>query len=583
MSATADQELAELRRAYEKLQNEHDTALAELQVRTASLAQRNNEYGERIEHQSATIDVLKAMSHSPGDPQPVFDLITKHAAEHCNSRAVLWEFDGTLMHFRASHGAGYDLTAQEAIISQFPAPPNRGVISGRAILEQRLIQIPDATEDTEIWPLLIANSARSYAAIPLMRAGTPIGAISMNSPIPGGFSDSQVALLQTFAEQAVIAITSAETYRALQKRTFDLQESLEYQTATSDVLKVISRSTFDLQPVLTMVAETATRLCAADQALFIRHDNGTIQTMANFGFPPEYEAVLKELGPHPLIVDAPMVGYRAIVECRVVHVTDVAAVPGYAAEAIKLGQQRTSLGVPLLRAGEPLGSILLARRRVEPFTDRQIELVNTFADQAVIAIENTRLLNEQREALEQQTATAEVLQVINSSPGNLAPVFEAMLDRAMRLCEGAQGTLWMFNGEQMRATATAGYSSELAAQLSEWREIHPFQRRLCRASACFRSSTWLRRSCIARAMRLPRQQSTLPEFVQSFSWAWSRTPLRWAVSQSADVRSAPSLTSRSHCYRTLRHKPSSPWRTHGCSPSNARRWNSRRPQLKCCR
>jgi two-component system, NtrC family, sensor kinase len=129
------------------------------------------------------------------------------------TRGFSWEFDGTLMHFRASHGAGYDLAA-EAIISQFPAPHNRGVISGRAILEQRLIQISGATEDTEIWPLLIASSARSYAAIPLMRGGKPIGASSMNSPIAGGFSDSQISLLQTFAEQAVIAITSAETYRA---------------------------------------------------------------------------------------------------------------------------------------------------------------------------------------------------------------------------------------------------------------------------------------------------------------------------------------------------------------------------------
>jgi hypothetical protein len=152
MSATADQELAELRRAYAELQKEHDSALAELQTRTTALAQRDSEYRDRIEQQSATLNVLKAMSDSPGDPQPVFDLITKHVAEHCNSRAVLWEFDGALMHFRASHGAGYDMSAQQAIIDQFPAPPNRGVVSGRAILEQRSIHISDATEDAEIWP-----------------------------------------------------------------------------------------------------------------------------------------------------------------------------------------------------------------------------------------------------------------------------------------------------------------------------------------------------------------------------------------------------------------------------------------------
>ena len=224
-----------------------------------------------------------------------------------------------------------------------------------------------------------------------MRDDMVIGVFVLDGNESGGFSDSQVALLQTFAEQAVIAISSAETYRALQTRTADLQESLEYQTATSDVLKVISRSTFDLQPVLAMVAETAARLCAADQAALIRHENGIIEMVANVGFPPEYAARLKEIGPHRLVADAPMVAYRAITERRVVHIHDVAAVPGYAVEPIKLGQQRTSLGVPLLRAGEPIGSILVARRRVEPFTDRQIELVNTFANQAVIAIENTRL------------------------------------------------------------------------------------------------------------------------------------------------------------------------------------------------
>ena len=294
-----------------------------------------------------------------------------------------------------------------------------------------------------------------------------IGAIAIGSATTGGFSDSQVALLQTFAEQAVIAITSAETYRALQTRTSDLQETLEYQTATSDVLKVISRSTFDLQPVLDTLVETAARLCDADQALISRREGEVMHFAANYGFPPEYETYLKARGPVKLDPGSPTVAHRTLIEGRPVHIDDVTAVPGYPEVFIRLGKHRTSLGVPLLRGGDTIGFIQLSRQQVEPFTDRQIALVSTFADQAVIAIENTRLITEQREALEQQTATAEVLQVINASPGNLTPVFEAMLEKAIRLCGGDRGVLWTIEGGRGRLAAARGLPAEFVALLRE--------------------------------------------------------------------------------------------------------------------
>ncbi len=431
----------------------------ELRQRTDELAKRNSEYGERIEHQSATIDVLKAMSASPGDAQPVFSIITRRARELCSSSAAsLLEFDGELVHLRSFIG-GEEFAkpgARENYERLFPMVPTRALNTSRAILDRQIVHVHDLAAQPEQMVVVLNLGQRSQIAVPLLRDGAAIGTIALASTEVGGFSDSQVELLKTFAEQAVIAITSAETYRSLQSRTSDLQQSLEYQTATSDVLKVISRSTFDLQPMLNTLVQTAGRLCDADQAVIYRREGDLVRLGANFGFPPEYEAYYKDLGDFPADPQSQTTGHRAWCERQPVHIHDVTTVPGYGEAPIKLGKVRTSLGVPLLRAGEAAGVMVLARQRVEPFTDRQIELVRTFADQAVIAIENTRLLTEQREALEQQTATAEVLQVINSSPGNLTPVFDAMLQRAMKLCEADYGHIHTYDDQQFDCAAIQG-------------------------------------------------------------------------------------------------------------------------------
>lgn len=372
MSATADQELAELRRAYAELQracaelqSERDAALAELQARTSALAQRNSEYDERIEHQSATIDVLKAMSGSPGDPQPAFDLIVRRAQELCDSwGAGLAEFDGELVHFRAYHGV--NPAAIRPYASLFPMALTRVSIVSRAIMDKQIVHVRDTDAEPELLQSVRDTGLRSILALPLLRGNEAIGAIALSGMEPGGFSDSQLELLKTFAEQAVIAITSPETYRALQTRTSDLRETLEYQTATSDVLNVISRSTFDLQPVLDTLVETAARLCHAEMASIGRRDGKSVRGVAFFGYPPEFPAWVKSLGAMPL--DRQVVGHRAALEGRVVHVHDVAADPDYPTGSTVLGKMRTTLAVPLLREGQPVGAIVLARQRVEPFS-----------------------------------------------------------------------------------------------------------------------------------------------------------------------------------------------------------------------
>ena len=279
----------------------------------------------------------------------------------------------------------------------------------------------------------------------------------------------QVKRPWTIAElEAELEKRTAERDEALAREAAvaaERDEALQQQMATSDVLKVISRSTFDLQPVLDTLVATAKRLCNADMAIIYRRVGDAYRLAANQGFPPEYEAFARTLSLAP---SRASVTQRAALERRISHVADIAADPDYELpEASELGNARTALGVPLLREGEPVGVFTLARQRVEPFSEKEIELVSTFADQAVIAMENARLLTETREALDQQTATAEVLGVINSSPGDLAPVFDAMLERAMRLCEATIGTLWTFDDDGMRAAAMRGAPPEYAEFLKQ--------------------------------------------------------------------------------------------------------------------
>src|SRR5215472_6244550 len=425
---------------------ENARLLSELQQLTGELAARNTAFGERIEHLSATIDVLKAMSASPGDPQPVFDLIARRARDLCNSTSAgLFEFDGELVHRRSSVGQEAYATpdARGAYARLFPMAPTRGSITCRAILDRQTIHVRDLASEPGVSAAVRNLGHKSQIALPLLRDGTAIGAVVLTSTEIGGFTDSQVALLQTFAEQAVIAITSAETYRELQARTRDLEESLEYQTATSDVLNVISRSTSDVQAVLDTVTETAFRLCGADSTtVFIREGEAFRRVSSSSAkTEPEYWAIQRQ---RRIVPGRDTVVGRAALEGRVVHVADLRAIPDYAQPDVVASGRRSNLGVPLLRDGEPIGVIGLSRKQVEPFTERQIELLRTFADQAVIAIENARLLDELRdrtaelaerntafaERIDHQAATIDVLKEMSASPADAQPVFDLICDQA---------------------------------------------------------------------------------------------------------------------------------------------------------
>src|SRR3954470_1762397 len=288
MAATPDNATPDPQQVIAELQRKLDEARAEL-------AARNSAYTERIAYQAAANDVLKVMSGSPGDPQPVFDLIVERARDLCGGYgATVYQFDGTLIHWRAATGVSDDPSARRMVEAMYPMGPTREWPAGRAIIERQIIHISDLETEPGLIPTMRGLTVKSAVLVPLMRGGLPIGVLGLGSRERGGFTDTQIELLKTFAEQAVIAITSAETYRELQQRTDDLSEALQRQTATADVLKVISRSAFDLQPVLKTLVESAARLCGADNAFVYQRDASVFRLAATFGFASDYEDFMKQ-------------------------------------------------------------------------------------------------------------------------------------------------------------------------------------------------------------------------------------------------------------------------------------------------
>ena len=431
----------------------------------------SRELNEAREQQTATGDVLKVISRSSFDLQAVLDTLVKLAARLCEADLVaIHRPRGGVMQFAANFGLSQEW---EEIVKRTPIVPGRGTATGRVLLTGKTVQIADVDADPEytFTEGQKAGGFHTVLAVPLDREGETIGVIVLCRTQVRPFTDKQIELVQNFAAQAVIAIENARLLNELRQRTTDLTEALEQQTATSDLLHVISGSPGNLEPVFQAMLENAVGICGANFGNMFLYEDDAFRTVAMFNAPEAYANVRMGAPLHPPSDSG--LG-RLVATKEVVQIADLRTVERYVINrdpfvvaAVELAGIRTLLAVPMLKEGRLVGAIVIYRQEVRPFGERQIELVKNFASQVVIAIENARLLNELRqrtddltgrtadltEALEQQTATSEVLRVISSSAGDLNRVFDVVLTNATQICEAIYGGLFLAEGEAFRTVA----------------------------------------------------------------------------------------------------------------------------------
>jgi len=437
------QTIAELRQELEARNRDLAESLQREKSAIKEVQDRDQQLAETLAQQAVTSEILRAIAGSPIDLQPVLDTLIANAVKLAGAtKGHIRQIDGELLRVVADYG---ETPEEVALLKSRPLQLGRRSPSSRALLERKPFQLADAQREFGPDSRAARGGMRTLVAVPLLREGTAVGTITIWRDVVEAFTDRQIALLKTFADQAVIAIENVRLFQELQERNSELREALEHQTATSEVLGIISRSPTDVQPVLDAIVESAAKVCGIDDVLLRLRDGTKLISRAHLGS-IEVEQI-------EVSIDARQ--FRWIQEHGALHITDVRAQGDFPVLGSVTGW-RTHLSVPLRQRGELIGILTARRTEVRPFSQAQIKLLETFADQAVIAIENVRLFQELKESLEQQTATSEILGVIATSPTEIQPVLDAVAKNAARLCQSYDAVIHRVDGDYMQRVAHFG-------------------------------------------------------------------------------------------------------------------------------